>query len=251
MRLKRRQLEYGFTASSIPAYGCPHCEEGILQLDGKLESHETEASKKAQDYGYDPDLVVLTFCGKLACSACSEIVFVTGTGGADFEHDIDENGEWTSNWVSYYNPRFFYPPLKFVTCPEKTPPLVKARIWSACEAFFCQPDSCCNSIRAAAEEVLTDLKIQLEKKGGGFLSFSDRINLLPAEREAVKALFNAVRWLGNHGSHSGSSLSRSDALDAFQVIDLLLEELYSERRLEVQELAKRINDAKGPVGKHS
>ncbi|MFK5664411.1 DUF4145 domain-containing protein [Pseudomonas shirazica] len=250
MQLKRNQLEYAFTASNVPPYACPHCEAGILQVEGKLDSKVTEASKKDQDYGFDPDLVVLTFSGRLTCTTCSEVVFVVGTGGVEIEHEIDENGDWASEWVEYYNPRFFYPPLKLVNCPEKTPPTVKDKIWAACEAYFSQPDSCCNSLRAAAEEILTDLKIDLKKPDGGYLSFSSRINKLPAERDAVKALFDAIRWLGNHGSHSDSSLSRSDSLDAFDVMNLLLEELYSETRLKARELAKRINDAKGPVGRH-
>lgn len=250
MQLKRSQLEYAFAASNVPPYPCPHCEAGILQVEGKLDSHVTEASKKDQDYGFDPDFVVLSFRGKLVCTTCSDIVSVVGTGGVEIEHEVDENGDWSSEWVEYFNPRFFHPPLKLVNCPEKTPYSVKEKVWAACEAYFCQPDSCCNSLRAAAEEVLTDLKIDVKKAGGGYLSFSSRINQLPPEREAVKALFDAIRWLGNHGSHSDSSLSRSDALDAFDVMNLLLEELYSETRLKARELAKRINDAKGPVGRH-
>lgn len=250
MRLKRNQLEYGCTASNFPPYTCPRCEAGILKIDGELESIQSEASKKDQDYGFNPDLVELTFNGKLICSTCSDVVFVSGYGGVEIEHGVDENGEWESAWVEYYSPRFFYPPLKLVDCPEKTPPSVKERIWAACEVYFSQPDSCCNSLRAAAEEILTDLKIDLKNADGSYLSFSARINKLPTDRESVKALFDAIRWLGNHGSHSDSTLSKSDALDAFDVMNLLLEELYSETRLKARELAKRINDAKGPVGRH-
>lgn len=250
MQLKRNELENAFTASNVPRYRCPHCEEGILQVAGKLDSNATEASKRDQEYGFDPDFIVLSFHGKLVCTTCSEIVFVVGAGGVDIEHAVDDNGEWSSEWVEYYDPRFFHPPLQLVICPEKTPTTVKESISAACETYFSQPDSCCNSLRVAAEEILTDLKIDLKKPDGSYLSFSSRINQLPPERHEIKALFDAVRWLGNHGSHSDSSLSRSDALDAFEVMNLLLEELYSETRLKARELAKRINDAKGPIGRH-
>ncbi|PTC24820.1 DUF4145 domain-containing protein [Pseudomonas aylmerensis] len=251
MLLKRQQLIYGFATSNVPAYGCPYCEAGALQLVGKLDSQVTEASKRDQDYEFDPDGVVLTFGGKLKCASCSDVVFFTGTGGLEIEHCVGADGGWESEWVEYHNPRFFYPPLKIVICPEKTPYLVKEKIVAACESFFSQPDSCCNSLRAAAEEILTDLKVDLNTASGGFLRFSDRINKLPTEKEGVKALFDAVRWLGNHGSHAGSVLTRSDAMDAFEIMNLLLEELYSDSRLKAQELARRINLAKGPVGKHS
>ena len=250
MKLKREQLLYAFDEANIPAYQCTHCLTGVLKLEGSLDSHETYASKRDQDYGYDPDLVVLTFGCKLKCSSCSDFVFVSGSGGVEVEHETDDDGQWVSHWAPYYNPKFFYPPLALVVCPDKTPYLVQEKTRAASALFFAQPDSCCNNIRAAAEEILTDLKVDLKTPAGGFVKFSDRINKLPTEREGVKALFDALRWLGNHGSHPGSGLKMSDALDAFDIMSLLLEELYSDTRLKAQELARRINVAKGPVGKH-
>lgn len=251
MLKKRNMLLYGFAGAGVPAYRCPYCEMGALQLDGALESHQTEASKKDQKHGWNPDLVAITFACKLKCSSCSDVVFVSGSGGVDIDHEVDSEGELVSKWVTYHNPKFFYPPLKLIVCPDKTPYLVKVQVEAACALYFSQPDSCCNSIRAAAEEILNDLKVDLKDSSGGFISFSARINKLPPERDSVKALFNAIRWLGNHGSHPGSMLKRSDALDAFEILNLLLEELYSDSRLNARELAKRIIIAKGPVGRHS
>ena len=167
------------------------------------------------------------------------------------DHDVDERGAWTSEYINYYTPKFFYPPIQIVKCPEKTPYLVREQVIAASSLYFAHPDSCCNSIRAAAEEVLTDLGIPALDDKGAYVRFVSRINQLPQEKESVKALFNAIRWLGNHGSHPGEGLRPSHALDAFDILELLLEELYSDNRLKIQELAKRINEVKGPVGRHS
>lgn len=251
MILERNTLLYAFTADKIPSYPCPSCKEGRLRLDGKISSEQTASSELHQRASQaSPDSIGLRFNCKLKCYACSETVSIIGSGGVEIEHDIDSRGEWSSEWVEYYIPKYFFPSLKIAICPDGTPPAVKEQLYAASALYFAQPDSCCNSIRAAAEEILTDLGVQVLNDKGGFISFSERINRLPAEKESVKAIFDAIRWLGNHGSHPGSGLQKSHALDAFELIELLLEELYSDKKLKIQELAKRINAAKGPVGRH-
>ncbi|MGH8379300.1 DUF4145 domain-containing protein [Pseudomonas sp.] len=248
MKMERNALLYAFRINQIPAYICPHCRGGRLKLEGEFESEETEESKKDQEQGWDPDLVVLRFSCKLKCPICLEIVFLIGSGGVEREHEVDDNGEWNALDVTYFDPKFFYPALSIANCPDRTPYRVKEQVDAAGALYFSHPDSCCNSIRAAAEEILTDLGVDVLDDKGGFISFAKRIQGLPSERESVVALFHAIRWLGNYGSHPGSGLQRSHALDAFDILDLLLEELYSDRKLKTQELAKRINDAKGPFG---
>lgn len=248
--MDRNTLLYAFTIDGVPSYHCPTCEGGRLKIDGELVSEETEASKKDQMQGWDPELVVLKFNCKLKCVLCSEIVYLIGGGGLEVDHDVDENGEWKSSWVTYYSPKFFYPSIRIISSPKKTPYLVQEQVRAAESIYFSFPDSCCNSIRAAAEEVLSSLGVDVVDEKGGFISFANRINLLTDERASVKVLFDAIRWLGNHGSHPGSGLQRIHALDAFQILELLLEELYSDKKLEIQELARRINEAKGPVGRH-
>lgn len=252
MLMDRNSLLHGFTRTRIPSYCCPHCVEGRLKLEGAFISEETKASMKDQGEDYwDVDFVVLRFNCKLKCPACSEIVFFIGSGGVDEEHDVDEHGGWSTTHVNYYSPKFFYPPIIFIRCPDKTPYLVKEQVVAASSLYFAHPDSCCNSIRAAAEEILTDLGIPALNENGAYASFVSRIKQLPPEKESVKALFDAIRWLGNHGSHPGTGLLHTHSLDAFEILELLLEEVYSDSKLKIQELAKRINEAKGPVGRHS
>lgn len=56
----------------------------------------------------------------------------------------------------------------------------------------------------------------------------------------------AVKWLGNAGSHEGTELSANDVLDAYEIMEHLLEEIYSQRSTRLQAIAKRVNRNKGP-----
>lgn len=81
---------------------------------------------------------------------------------------------------------------------------------------------------------------------GRFMSLGDRIKLVP-EKSTEHVLLDAIRWLGNDGSHSDSIINHSDVEQAFSIIELLVEELFSDRKVKVQEIAQLIRDQKGPV----
>lgn len=242
-------LKGGFTKSSIFEYKCPSCHGGVLRLSGEFDSQETEASKiQHGEEWWDPDHIVLVFSCALKCVTCKELVFMVGNGVVNIDHDIDEHGNWVSDWTSYYSPSFFHPPLQLIDYAASTPSEVISPLSVASSLYFTSPASCCNSVRVAAELVLNKLEIP-EKEGEKTLSFGHRINLLSEEQQTIKELFNAIRWLGNHGSHPGNEIEFDDALHALEIMEFLLEEVYGDRRKELKELAAAINNRKGPVGR--
>ncbi|RYD83115.1 MAG: DUF4145 domain-containing protein, partial [Verrucomicrobiaceae bacterium] len=58
----------------------------------------------------------------------------------------------------------------------------------------------------------------------------------------------AIKWLGNSGSHSGG-LTREDVLMAFDMLELVLTNLYSNTKQEIMRQVKAVNKAKGPMPK--
>ena len=78
------------------------------------------------------------------------------------------------------------------------------------------------------------------------LSLHDRISLLPKKYDNLKILFLAVKWLGNKGSHSDSSLKKDDVLDAYEIMQILLYEVYDTNKVRVNKIARQINKRKGP-----
>jgi|SRR5690554_6223461 len=247
--MDKDDLVRAFSQSSMPSYTCPHCESGKLTLVGNFETRETLASQALhQEDWWDPDYVVLYFQCSMQCGACRDYVTLVGAGGVEREQYIDENGNWDSSWVSYYKPSFFQPALKLITIPESSPYAVKSLLDNAFALFFFNPGSCCNCIRMAGEQILTELGVEAssaEKR----LNFSDRIKALQGDHEAVKRLFDAIRWLGNHGSHPGDVVTHEDAYDALKIMEYLLAELYCDRKPKIEKLVAAINERKGPLGR--
>ena len=58
----------------------------------------------------------------------------------------------------------------------------------------------------------------------------------------------AVKWIGNEGSHPGS-VSRDDLLDAFQLVEHLLDEIFINRRAEMSKISRKVLRHKGPSSK--
>lgn len=55
----------------------------------------------------------------------------------------------------------------------------------------------------------------------------------------------AVKWLGNAGSHA--TLTRNDVFDALDMVEHVLDEVFTQRAKTVAKLAKKINKARGPA----
>ena len=53
-------------------------------------------------------------------------------------------------------------------------------------------------------------------------------------------------WLGNAGSHEGTELSNNDVLDAYEIMEHLLAEIYNNKGARLAALAKKVNRNKGP-----
>lgn len=234
-----------FTKDEIPSYPCPSC--GKSELVTKSFVYEEKGSTKRQrgEEWWEPEYDEHVFSLTLECKRCLETVFVTGDGYLDEEIDVDQHENWSRYWVVKYRPKYFFPALRFIEYPEATPREVKERVDAAAALFYAHPAAACNALRMAAEEVLTSLGVP-EPPAGKFVSLASRIKELP-EDSNERNLLDAIRWQGNDGSHSKSIITHADAEDTFSLMNLLIEEAYSDRKQKIQELAKAINEVKGPV----
>lgn len=234
-----------FAKEDVPAYPCPSCGKSELS-DKAFVSESSGATKRnSGSEEWEPEYDEYVFSLTLACPRCLETVFVTGDGYLDEEIDVDQYDNWSRQWVVKYRPKYFFPALRFIEYPQATPREVKENVDSAAALFYANPAASCNALRMAAEEVLTSLGVA-EAGIGEFVSLASRIKKLP-EDSAERNLLDAIRWQGNDGSHSKSIITHADAEDTFNLMNLLIEEVYSDRKRKIQELAKAINEHKGPV----
>tara|TARA_B100000315_G_C14298370_1_gene460672 strand:- start:209 stop:610 length:402 start_codon:yes stop_codon:yes gene_type:complete len=126
---------------------------------------------------------------------------------------------------------------------------VSEEIEKSFSLFFSDAPSAANHIRIALEDLLTHLKIKRYKSKENkrtFLALHSRIELLPAKYKHLQDLFFAVKWLGNAGSHSDRVVTMDDVLDAYEIMEEILQDLFVKKTKRVKNLAKKINKTKGP-----
>ncbi len=242
-----------FRSESPPDWECPSCAKGLLRVkNGTFFGEELSYSKKAHGHeAWVPEWIESTYSCLLECTndKCKEIVASSGKGFVDWDLVEDHQGCPEQVYDDYYLPLFFYPHLKIISTPDETPIKVEEALNESFRLFFCSPAAASNHVRVAIESLLTELKVKRYETSGGkrrVISLHGRISLLPAKYDGLKELLYAVKWLGNAGSHAGKELTIDDVMDAYEIVEHILGEIYDKKFTKVKALAKKVNKAKGP-----
>ena len=197
-----------------------------------------------------PEWIEYIYSCLLECNnpKCKEIVSSLGEGSTgDLVHD--EEGKYSS-YEELFIPKFFSPNLKIFDYQNSIPGGVKDELEKSFTLFFCDPPSAANHIRMALENLLTHMKINktvTKNRRRRNLSLHERIKLLPKQHHGIKEIFMAVKWLGNAGSHSGNTVTSDQALDAYDLMENLLAEIFNDESNRIKNLANKINVNKGPA----
>jgi hypothetical protein len=251
--MDRPQLKAHFTETSAPDWICPTCQKSVLRIkQGTFQKAETRSSREAHDHeAWDPDWIRYSYACLLECSndSCKEIVASTGRGSVDYDVKFDRNGEPDYEYADFFRPLFFDPPLTLFEIPGECPASVGLELENSFAQFFASPSAALNFARSAIEALVTHLGVKRFQVQGGKrrpISLHARINLLPAQYVNVKELLLAIKWLGNAGSHPGAEISADDVLDAYELIEHVLLELFGGKSKAMKALAKKVNKRKGP-----
>ena len=255
--MERDQWKRELTPESSWPWPCPRCKTGRLQLEKSTlviretrDSYEYRESKEPGEF-YRGDVTERFSC-LLLCnqSHCKEPVVVCGT--TSHEEELDGAGE--REWKVYLSPKFFHPPLRIISIPEKCPASVKGQIEKAFALYWCDALSCANRIRNSVELLLTHLgiarfRIDQQKKKRRRLWLHQRIELFcqsSRQGRQLATMMFAVEVIGNEGSHPGN-LSSEDLLDAFQLVEHVLAVLFVPPEQDhLAKLAKAIHRSKKP-----
>lgn len=253
--MDRRLYKLPFRKDRIPRWVCPTCGKGILNpISDTFKSFEAATSRKKRgSMDWDPLEIEYIYSCLLVClnEGCKEVLVNSGEGFVDVDVEYDENGQPDQNYFDYYRPKYFYPHLKLFSLPKNTPKDVVEEINQSFELIFCNPPSASNHIRIALENLLTHMKVKrYENKNRKkiFLNLHKRIDLIPTKLQALKEFFLALKWLGNAGSHSNKKISFDDVMDAYEIMDEVLRELFEEKQKHIKKLVMTINKKKGPKG---
>jgi hypothetical protein len=191
---------------------------------------------------------MLLVCAK---TGCGETVAVAGE--VIMEQQVDE--EHDLNWVPTYQPAFMRPPPPIITIPSRTPADVVKELKLSFELYWVDYSVCASRLRTSLERMMDHFgvaktRIQENKdpnKPGKrrVLDLSARIDkwvkkIGPTEHSET---LHALRTVGNLGTHS-SKVTQAAMLDAYQLYELALEELFKDRGESAKDIIRRLKSHK-------
>jgi len=221
-----------FPQGSWPQLPCGSCATGALRVSRPTE---IDASARYRDHpDWDPEWIRGYFTSEAECMNpdCRSVGLVTGRMKVDA--DVDERGHWHGDYDTFYRVTFCDPPLRLVAAPTDTPDDVKRAIHSAALVIWADASCAANRLRAAVEHLLTHLDVP---RNGS--SAHERIKRLAAKRPDVATVLEAVKWIGNDGSHG--ELPLKDVLEGAALLERALAMVYDTSAEELHRLAKAIN----------
>lgn len=244
-----------FYENHAPSWACPNCGKSVLRIKkGTFKFSDTAdsmASRNCPEVEYD--WIKYIYSCLLECSdeQCKGVVANLGEGHLIVDYKKVENGEPEVHYLPVFLPKYFQPYLKLFSFPKKVPEDIAKEIEQSFELFFCSPSSASNHIRIALEYLLTYLKVKKyvvnNKKKRVPLFLHRRIDLLPDDKYSeIKGSFFAIKWLGNAGSHSTKEITMDDVMDAYEMFEYALKELFDNQKKQTKAIAKQIIKKKGP-----
>lgn len=257
MKIDRKFFKEHHNAESLPAWICPSCNYGILTAskDSIQINESIESKNEHNDDDHEPFWIRGYFTGKLTCSntKCKEIHFFSGSASVDFtDYEIDKYGDPNETYGWFINPKYFSQPLKLFPIQEYYPKEISDLLKESFGLIWTDPAACANKVRSLVEKILDNRKIKKynlsTKKKRIPIYLHNRINDFRKKNSEAGDLFEAIKWLGNKGSHADDEkLKREDLLTAFEMLERALDIIYNSHPKDLRKLAGKIIKRKGPV----
>lgn len=234
-----------------PAITCPTCRLAILTGDRSFKTKRSAESKRfyKEEEGFEPDWIHGVFNGVLTCSnaQCEETVVVAGV------YKIVPAQTRHEQYTQCLQPRYFDPPLCLMELPSGVPEETARAVADASSLILINPGAAANRLRQAVESLLTARKVKRfetrtnRKTKANYrhrLSLHERIAILRISIKDAADLLEAVKWIGNDGSHE-ASLTVEQVLQGVRIFEVALQLMYDTRNLEARKAAKQIIRRKG------
>jgi len=221
---------------------CPACGQKTLQIDKpSFRSESLLSSRRAQgEEWFEPEMDETVFSCMAHCSraTCGEVVVCTGEGDRDYGYDGND-GQVSPDYYAWHNPLNFIPTLQPFTLPNGCPEEITKPLIASFSVFLSQPGSAANLIRIAVERMLTAIGIP-EKEGRKRVILHDRIEKLDGQYALYKDTLMAIKFLGNAGSHTYDEVTIDDIETAFEIMEYVVNDLFSGRKESVDVLTRRL-----------
>ena len=133
-----------------------------------------------------------------------------------------------------------------IQLPELVPSAIVKAVAAAASLLWTSAEASGNNIRQAVELLMDDVGISASNASGNRRTLHSRIDAFANNDTENGPVLLAIKWLGNSGSHPGG-LTRDDVLDAFDMLEYVLENRYGTVKRELLAKVAAVNERKGPV----
>ena len=173
------------------------------------------------------------FTAFLMCDKCKEVVSFNGTARLPVQREKN----YAISIGVCLRPEYFSPALPIIKICEDLPSEIANELSASFSLFFLNSSSSGNKVRSSVELILDNLNISRFKIGengevinnkSGYPienSLHTRIIEFSKKHDHLGDILLAIKILGNEASHS-NNLSKEDLIEAYGVIDYLIDELY-------------------------
>lgn len=230
-----------------PSISCPICQRSTVQRLGKtvtVPSTQTAYQAVVNDGYLDPDTLHGTFTSMLRCSdpTCTAQLTIAGDWFVSDETNELDGPKWGEN----LRVKYISPALHTVAPLPGTPDPVSAAIGTANELIWISPSAAANQLRQAVEILLTHLKVRKMQPANTRrrLTTHARIDALRPTYPDVADALEAVKWIGNTGSHE-SAVTIKYVLEGARYLELALRSLYDRTDEQLLKNAAKVNARKG------
>lgn len=248
---------FKFHRDELPDWQCPTCGNASLNLvPEEFHVQDSSGTKKSREPDeFDADWVQYRFSATLRCSnnRCNEFVSMVGSGGVETRHIKDDEGRWDTSYRDHFTPSFFEPYLTPISIPDDVPNDVRNSLNRSFKLIFANRDAAANQLRVALEVLLDERGVKKTDKNGDALKLGIRVDshlggetVKSYELIRCKERLSAIQWIGNDGSHGNESISTSDLLAGFEIIESILATIYPSDSPDLDELAKKMVNKKRP-----
>ncbi|HET7690492.1 MAG TPA: DUF4145 domain-containing protein [Nocardioidaceae bacterium] len=226
-----------------PRPKCPGCMDARINFEKPTEILDPGSASSQDHPAWEPDWIYGSFhiVGRCEGADCGQIVLGVGSfrvGQAEREYE--------QQYATWYSLDYLSPPIILLRVPESAPTIVSDGIERASRLLLADPGLAATALRTTVELFLTSEGVAAQDANGNFISAHKRIGQWEAAGgdPKVAALFKAVKWIGNVGTHEDSDLTLKDVLEGAEFLDEAFHRLFVGPDIDLR--AQAINSAKGP-----
>jgi hypothetical protein len=233
--MRRHLWQDRYSQNNPPFWPCPACDRETMQPI--LKSLVVRQPAGAILMGVKPTEGAHRFSQFFQCAIreCGDILVVVGHA------DLDPNPDSTSDHDKFIYTLFPFgihraPPV--IEVPLETPDSVREELLISFKLYWADLGSCANRLRISVERALDELGIPTPG------TLNQRIDAFKDVDADHAETFHALREVGNVGSHLGN-VTRETLLDAFEIYEDALRNLFGGHKLRIESLKQSIRAAKG------